>query len=106
VLAATRLLGPGDDEEVAARLLVLVQACAATAVLARAAAELPGTPEEAVAAALAGAPPVPATRRRRPDGTVVSVDLTGIPFGAGSHRCPGEPHARAIAAGLVEGQRR
>jgi hypothetical protein len=49
---------------------------------------------------LAVAPPVPATRRWR-DGEVVTVPLDGIPFGAGARRCPGEPHARALAAGVL-----
>lgn len=106
VSAALEVLGPGEEEAVAARLMVLVQACAATAALAREAATRPGTPEEAVAAALAEAPPVRSTRRVCPDGTVTAVDLTALPFGAGPHRCPGEPHARALAAGLVEGWRR
>ena len=111
-IAAVYQGGAADDEVAAAlelvtveELTVLVQACAATAALARAAVDLPGTPEEAVAAAL-DPPPVPATRRVLPDGSVVSVDLTGTPFGAGPHRCPGEPHALALAAGLVERWRR
>ena len=41
-------------------------------------------------------PAVPSTRRIGPDGEV-ELDLTGLPFGAGRHACPGERHARAIA---------
>jgi cytochrome P450 len=75
--------GPGDEEAVAADIAILVQAANATAAL------------------IAGAdPPVPATRRLGPDG-LVTLDLTGLPFGAGRHRCPGEAHARALAAGAL-----
>jgi hypothetical protein len=55
-----------------------------------------------VAAVLRDDPPVPATRRRRPDGEIVLVDLRDAPFGAGPHACPGREHALA----LVEGARR
>jgi hypothetical protein len=74
----------GYDEVTANRIGLLVQACAATANL------------------VAGVhPPVPATRRVAPDGTVVEIDLTDHPFGWGVHACPGERHALAIAEGLV-----
>jgi hypothetical protein len=80
--------GPGDPEAVAADISILVQAANATAAL------------------IAGAdPPVRATRRLGPDGLVV-LDLTGVPFGAGRHRCPGEAHARALAAGAGQGRAR
>jgi hypothetical protein len=46
-------------------------------------------------------PPVPATRRVAPDGTVVRVDLTASPFGLGEHACPGQVHALTLAAGLA-----
>lgn len=70
------------DEPTAARIGLLVQACDATSAL------------------IAGRePPVPATRRIAPDGSEVVVDLTGRPFGAGRHRCPGEAHALALAEG-------
>jgi cytochrome P450 len=48
---------------------------------------------------------VPATRRLAPDGHLILVDLGGHPFGAGPRKCPGEAHARALAAGVVEGSR-
>ncbi len=83
-LAALLSLLPGGDEEVvAARVAILVQACEATAGLVRG---------EDV--------PVPVTRRVGPDGQTVLVDLSGRPFGAGPRRCPGEAHARALVEGL------
>jgi cytochrome P450 len=77
------LLPGGDEEVVAARVAILVQACEATAGLVRG---------EDV--------PVPVTRRVGPDGEIVLVDLSDCPFGAGARRCPGEAHARALAEGL------
>lgn len=74
----------GYDEVTANRIGLLVQACVATANL------------------VAGVhPPVPTTRRIGPDGSLVEIDLTDHPFGLGSHACPGERHALAIAEGLV-----
>ncbi|MCE6997994.1 isocitrate lyase/phosphoenolpyruvate mutase family protein [Saccharothrix sp. S26] len=76
--------GGAWDEEAAARIGVLVQACAATRAM------------------IAGVePPVPVTRRVGPDGSVVEVDLGEQWFGAGRHACPGRAHALA----LVEGSR-
>ena len=94
------------DEATAARIGVLVQACAATATLidrARAA---------DLETALRDTPPVPATKRMatRPAGVggtrveageVVRVGLHGIPFGAGPRRCPGRAHALALAEGAL-----
>jgi hypothetical protein len=77
------LLPGGEEEVVAARVAILVQACEATAALVRG---------EDV--------PVPVTRRVGADGDVVLVDLSDRPFGAGVHRCPGEAHARALVDGL------
>jgi cytochrome P450 len=88
------LLPGGEDEVVAARVAILVQACEATAGLVRG---------EDV--------PVPVTRRVGPErsddersargrGATVLVDLSNRPFGAGARRCPGEAHARALAEGL------
>jgi hypothetical protein len=36
---------------------------------------------------------------------VVLVDLTGQPFGAGRHACPGSLHAVAIVTGILEANR-
>jgi hypothetical protein len=67
------------DEATANRIGLLVQACDATAAL------------------IAGIhPPVPKTRRVAPDGTLVEIDLTDTPFGAGRHACPGRLHALAL----------
>jgi hypothetical protein len=77
VAALVAAAGPGDPEAVAADISILVQAARATAAL------IEGRD-----------PPVPSTRRIGPDGEV-ELDLTGLPFGAGRHACPGERHARA-----------
>ncbi|WP_460706598.1 hypothetical protein [Myceligenerans halotolerans] len=74
--------GGVKDERTAARIGLLVQACAATRAM------------------IAGEdPPVPATRRVDPSGAVVEVDLAGRPFGAGPHECPGRAHALALVDG-------
>lgn len=102
--------GPADDDAVGAlveehgmdlvRVGLLVQACAPVAALVRAAVAR-GVDDPAVV--LAEDPPVPATRRWRPDtGETVTVPLDGIPFGAGPRRCPAEPHALALAAGVLD----
>jgi cytochrome P450 len=100
------VLGGGYDEPTAARIGVLVQACAATEVLIERARHRP------VDDVLLDHPPVPATKRQAlvattvggvtiEAGEVVRVCLAGGPaFGAGPRRCPGRAHALAI----VEGQ--
>jgi cytochrome P450 len=93
------LLPPGDPEPSAQRVALLVQACEATAALVRGALTRP------LEDVLRDTPPVPATRRLAPDGHLILVDLAGHPFGAGPRRCPGEAHALALAAGVVEGSR-
>lgn len=99
--AAVAALIDGDpgrlDEESAARIGLLVQACEATAGLVRNGLRCGGS----VAAALRDDPPVTRTRRVA-DGTVVPVDLSGYPFGAGPHACPGQAHAVAIASAMVD----
>jgi hypothetical protein len=70
VARLVRAVGPGDPEAIAADISILVQAARAIAV------------------------PPASTRRIGPDGEV-ELDLTGRPFGAGRHRCPGERLARA-----------
>lgn len=100
--ALSRLLAllPTAEPEVAAQhVALLVQACEATAALVRGALTRP------LDAVLRDDPPVPATRRLGPDGRVVVVDLAGHPFGSGPRACPGEVHARALVAGVVEGAR-
>lgn len=84
------LCGGVLDELTANRIGLLVQACDATKALV--ANELAGRP----------GPAVPVTRRVAPDGTLVEVDLTHAPFGAGPHACPAAAHATAIASGLVQ----
>lgn len=98
------LLGGDHDEATAAHVGILVQACQATADLVERSRD---TPLETV---LRDHPPAAATKRlaltavRLPGrsvaaGEVVRVDLSGgLAFGAGPHRCPGEAHARALAA--------
>jgi cytochrome P450 len=80
------------DEPTAARIGLLVQACTATAAL--------------IANTLDGRddPPVPAVRRLNVEtGTLLTVELdAALAFGAGPRRCPGEAHALALAAGVVE----
>jgi len=98
------ILGGAHDEPVAARIGVLVQACAATTALIERARHRP------VEEVLRDDPPVPATRRQALTATtvggvpvrageVVLVSLAGGPaFGAGPRRCPGRDLALALAA--------
>ncbi|MGW5440644.1 hypothetical protein [Nocardia asteroides] len=100
--------GLGDEEEwVAARICLLVQACAATGELITAARKsTEGTPGDRPARVMATTPPLRSTRRLV-DGAVIELDLRhpGLGFGAGPHRCPGGDHALAIASGVLESQR-
>ncbi|HEV8561775.1 MAG TPA: oxidoreductase [Actinophytocola sp.] len=89
------------DEATAARIGLLVQACDATAALVGNARRRTGDVDTAVAGTLRDDPPVRVTRRVR-DGEPVTVDLGGLPFGAGPHACPGRDHAIAIACGILE----
>jgi hypothetical protein len=86
--AADRLVAAcgGRNEESAARVCVLVQAHAATEALI-------GRRREG-----SDDPPVPFTRRVRPDGKVVEVDLSDAHFGRGHHGCP----AAALAVRLAD----
>ncbi|WP_328448525.1 hypothetical protein [Amycolatopsis sp. NBC_00438] len=101
--AMGRLIGAcgGVTELAAARIGVLVQACDATAGLIGNAlsASLAGKPGELLAD-----PPVLRTRRRV-DGEDVTVELTGMPFGAGPRECPGSAHAIALATGVLQALR-
>lgn len=89
------LFGGVRDERTAAHIAVLVQACDATAALIERARARP------VADVLRDDPPVPATRRRAPDGEIVLVSLHGAPFGAGPRACPGREHALALVEGAL-----
>lgn len=82
VARLVQIAGGRWDEETAALIGLLVQACAATR------------------SALAGnRPPVPTTRRLSPCGQETLVSLENSPFGAGRHACPGREHADALLAG-------
>ncbi|MCP3805162.1 cytochrome P450 [Allokutzneria sp. A3M-2-11 16] len=132
VAALLAALGGVRDEPTAARACLLVQACASTAGLIRNA--LPykdfGEPEAVLAETLRHSPPIPVLRRQRPDGTLVELDLVAanrdptvfadpstfdvrrpsnkrhLTFGVGLRPCPGDNHALAIAAGVLEGSSR
>jgi len=95
----------GDlDERTAARIGLLVQACAATATLLGKAltAHRPGEDAaDLLDRVLREDPPVRVTRRWI-NGAVVEVDLTERPFGAGPRKCPGEAHALGVAKGILD----
>ncbi|HET6214874.1 MAG TPA: cytochrome P450 [Micromonosporaceae bacterium] len=105
--------GGTPDEETAARIGLLVQACEATAGLIGSAAYAMlrrGTTEvdAAIDEVLRDNPPVRATRRIDvASGTAVQLDLAraGLTFGAGPRPCPGRDHAIAMAAGVLEALR-
>jgi hypothetical protein len=117
VARLVRAFGGGHDELTAHRVALLAQTCAATAALIdRSAAHNDLEPDEAIRRTLAEDPPARATRRTNdapvrlaghdlPAGSVVRVDLTGTPFGAGAHACPGQAHALAMARGVLEALR-
>lgn len=104
-------LGGVADEITAARIGLLVQAYDATAGLVGNAVlmmlrQLPDAAAGTVVAeTLLQDPPVRATRRLATEtGAILTLDLaaSGLPFGAGPHRCPGRDHAVAMAEGIVE----
>jgi cytochrome P450 len=100
----------------ASRIGLLLQACEATAgLIGNALARFlgharsstgrtssPCTISELVADTLSEDPPVRTTRRESPDGDVVIVDISTMPFGAGRRPCPGESQAKALAAGVLD----
>ncbi|WP_203913617.1 hypothetical protein [Rhizocola hellebori] len=79
----------GRDEATAARIGVLVQACEATAAL---------VDNDLV-------PPARTTKRVAPDGTLITLDLSELPFGAPPRECPGKDLALTIASAIVEARR-
>ncbi|QUQ71132.1 oxidoreductase [Kutzneria sp. CA-103260] len=87
--------GGVTDELTAARISLLVQSCDATTALV-AKARNHATIDET----LRDDQPLRTTRRVR-DGEVVLVSLDGHPFGAGTHECPGQAHAIALAEGIL-----
>jgi cytochrome P450 len=124
VAALVAAFGGTADEATAARIGLLVQAHAATAGLIAAARPRRDGAEPLAAIldeTLRHDPPVRATRRVRPDGVPVLLDLAAanrdpdlfadpdrfdagrldaarhLTFGAGSHACPGRDHALALA---------
>ena len=86
-MAADRLVEAcgGRNENAAAVVCVLVQAHTATLAL---------IDERRTGSST---PPVPFTRRVRPNGEEVLVDLSDAHFGRGPHQCPGEHLARHLA---------
>ncbi|WP_205325128.1 hypothetical protein [Glycomyces sp. YM15] len=110
VAVLVKAFGGVADESTAARIGLLVQACDATAGLIdnalRSDTAPSGSAELLVEQTLLTDPPVRATvRRSTASASVVQVDLTALPFGAGAHRCPGVDHALAIAVGVCEALR-
>ncbi|GAA4891854.1 cytochrome P450 [Stackebrandtia albiflava] len=116
VAALVAAFGGVADESTAAAIGVLAQACEATAGLigvAVAGGPSDVRPADVVAEVLRARQPVRSTVRRvsvpvraggvgLAAGDVVGVDLTGLPFGAGAHGCPGAAHAVALAVGVCE----
>ena len=116
VARLVELLPAGPDEEVAARIGLLVQAYESTAglignaVAAGIRAEVSPPAADLVAQALRHDPPVRFTRRVNPSGETIALDLTSarddpaghLAFGSGLRACPGAVHARALAEGAVE----
>lgn len=114
------LFGGTADEPTAARIALLVQACEATGGLIDRALRAPhDVPvDAALSSVLRDDPPVLLTRRVATEpvriggvelaaGDEVRLDLAaaGLPFGGGHRPCPGQAHALALAAGVVEAVR-
>ncbi|HET7015821.1 MAG TPA: hypothetical protein VFI65_18010 [Streptosporangiaceae bacterium] len=110
-LGAVGDLGPHDAELLANRIGLLMQACDATAGLignALITAFVVGDSDtvpastELLADTIDDDPPVLRTRRLRPDGEAITLDISGCTFGAGRRPCPGADQAVALAAGVLD----
>jgi cytochrome P450 len=115
VARLAELLPAGPDEQVAARIGLLVQAYESTAglignaVAAAMQAAVPGPAADVVAQTVRSNPPVRFTRRVTPSGETIALDLTSarddpaghLAFGSGPRACPGAAHAGALAEGAV-----
>ena len=110
-LGAAGDLGPDDAELLANRIGLLMQACDATAglignalVTAFVAGDVDDVPAstELLADTIDTDPPVLRTRRLRPDGEAITLDVSGCTFGAGRRPCPGADQAVALAAGVLD----
>lgn len=115
-------LSAADAEVTANRIGLLMQACDATAgLIGNSLARTFGSTDavdriragdgnevsaqavdEVVAATLRDDPPVRRTRRLRPGGEVLLIDITRLTFGAGRRPCPGPDHATALTAGVLD----
>ncbi|WP_378739757.1 hypothetical protein [Nocardia brasiliensis] len=108
VAALVAACGGAADDVAAARICLLLQACAATSALVANARQLDadGSAEEIIARTMHENPPLRSTRRVV-DGEVVELDMRhpGLGFGVGPHACPGREHAIAVAAGIIEGSK-
>ncbi len=116
VARLAELLPAGPDEQVAARIGLLIQAYDATAglignaVVAGIRAGRPVPAAELVAQALRADPPARLTRRVTPSGETIALDLTvagndpagHLAFGYGQRTCPGAAQASALAEGAVQ----
>ncbi|MBL1078034.1 hypothetical protein JK358_26875 [Nocardia sp. 2] len=105
VAELVRACGGVADERTAARICVLVQACASVRALVGNAERCAGggSPEQVLDRTLRDDPPIRRTRRMI-GGVVAEVDLDGLPFGAGPHACPGRDPALALATGMLAGR--
>jgi hypothetical protein len=103
-------LPDADPDVTANRIGILVQACDATAALIATSITAGGTVP--VAELVMREPPVRFTRRKAltdvqigsvliPAGTIVTLDISELPFGGKTRLCPGRAHALALAAGSI-----
>ena len=101
-----KTFGPAEPEQLANRIGLLMQACDATAALVGnallAAFGADESVDQVIARTLVDDPPTLRTRRISPDGDLVTVDISGCPFGTGRRPCPGADQATALAAGVLD----